>query len=47
MIIRHLFVNSVVEIYEMYVFIISMQVIKFGEFLNPPTYTQIHTTTVV
>ena len=36
-----------VEIYEIYVFIISMQVIKFGEFLNPRTYTQIHTTTVV
>ena len=44
---RHLFVNLVIEIYEIYVFIISMQVIKFGEFLNPRTYTQIHTTTVV
>ena len=44
---RHPFVNSVVQIYEIYVFIISMQVIKFGEFLNPRMYTQIHTSTVV
>ena len=37
---RHQFVNSVVQIYEIYVFIISMQVVKFGEFLNPRAYTQ-------